>query len=57
MTAMVKAAKEHGGKFVCDQCHRYMEMDDFHLKRKAREKFKRLVDLAGREPSAPSASR
>jgi hypothetical protein len=57
MTAMVKAAKDHGGKFVCDQCHRYMEMDDFRLKRKGREKFERLLDLARMEPGSPSASK
>jgi hypothetical protein len=57
MTTMVKAAKTNGGKFVCDQCHRYMEADDFHLKRNAREKFKKLLELARMEPSSPSASR
>jgi hypothetical protein len=53
MKGAVKAAKDKGGKFACDDCHK--NTDDFELKANAREDFKKLFGLAGgaAQPSPP----
>jgi hypothetical protein len=53
MKAAVKAAKEKGGKFDCDDCHKDLENGDFQLKPHAREDFKKLLELAGTAQSPP----
>jgi len=57
MKAAVKAAKEKGGKFDCDDCHKDTGNSDFRLKPNAREDFKKLLELAGSAQSAPSENK
>jgi hypothetical protein len=45
MKGAVKAAKDKGGKFDCDDCHKNTE--DYQLKANAREDFKKLLATAG----------
>jgi hypothetical protein len=53
MKAAVRAAKEKGGKFDCDDCHKNIENGDFQLKPNAQENFKKLLELAGTPQSTP----
>jgi ABC-type sugar transport system substrate-binding protein len=52
MKGAVKAAKDKGGKFTCDNCHK--NLDTFELKPNAREDFKKLLELAGSGQPAPA---
>jgi hypothetical protein len=52
MKGAVKAAKEKGGKFACDGCHK--DVENFQLKSNAREDFKKLLELAGQAATAPA---
>jgi hypothetical protein len=47
MKAAVRAAKDKGGKFTCDDCHKDVDGSNFDLKPNARENFKKLLELAG----------
>jgi hypothetical protein len=47
MKEAVSAAKKNGGKFDCDDCHKGVADNNFELKSDAREKFKKLLTLAG----------
>jgi hypothetical protein len=53
MKSAVKAAKDKGGKFSCDDCHK--NLDDYQLKPNARDDFKKLLGLAtGATPPTPA---
>jgi hypothetical protein len=47
MKGAVKAAKDKGKKFDCDDCHKDVANDKFDLKPDARDKFKQLLEAAG----------
>lgn len=58
MKQLVKSAKAKGGKFDCDDCHKAVDNGNFELKAKARDDFKRLLDLAGNgSQTAPSPNK
>lgn len=53
MKGLVKDAKEKGGKFTCDGCHK--DMDNYELAPNARNDFKKLLEMTGNAPAAPKA--
>jgi hypothetical protein len=55
MKGAVKAAKDNGGKFTCDNCHKSLET--FELKPNARDDFKKLLEQAGGQQPAPAPAK
>jgi hypothetical protein len=49
MKQLVRAAKDKGGKFTCDGCHKDPDAGKFELKPTARDDFQHLLELAGAE--------
>jgi outer membrane protein OmpA-like peptidoglycan-associated protein len=49
MKSLVKEAKDRGGKFQCDDCHK--DTDSYELKPNAREDFKKLAATAQSTPA------
>jgi hypothetical protein len=47
MKEAVRAAKDRGGKFNCDDCHKDADSGNFELKPNARDDFKKLLEVAG----------
>ena len=52
MKGLVKDAKEKGGKFTCDGCHK--NFDSYELTPNGRDDFKKLLELTGNAPKAPA---